>query len=305
MKAINFLVLPALFLGGSAAAQTTNAPAAPRPHVIDVPQPEQPAEAAAHSLPGSAENDPAKIADFQRRFKEGNDLAAQGKLADARKIYDGILAEDPHARGSLFEAGKISFKLGEMAKADDYLSQLHQLEPEFPAAIELLIQVNQALKRDVKVELLIRDFRALRDSGKNPQLARSICFVRERFAVEHQQIVVSQFFDYTQDPNTVWMAEVFDANGVLQRRLLLNYDAEATRGLRAKDAKYATTEIFTWFEHVLTSGQVTAVNAYLQIFALPDYTKFRSAMLVILANPPKPIYSAPVGAAPATTAPGP
>ena len=38
------------------------------------------------------------------------------------------------------------------------------------------------------------------------------------------------------------------------------------------------------------------IDAYLQIFALPDYQKFRSAMLVILANPPKPIYSAPVDA---------
>ncbi len=44
----------------------------------------------------------------------------------------------------------------------------------------------------------------------------------------------------------------------------------------------------------MKDGQVTTLNAYLQIFALPDYTKFRSAMLVILENPPKPIYSAPV-----------
>ena len=43
-------------------------------------------------------------------------------------------------------------------------------------------------------------------------------------------------------------------------------------------------------------GKVTSINAYLQIYALPDYQKFRSAMLLILVNPPKPIYSAPVDA---------
>jgi hypothetical protein len=94
------------------------------------------------------------------------------------------------------------------------------------------------------------------------------------------------------------MAEVFDPSGQLKRRLLLNYDAETTRALRAKDAKYAGAQVFTWFEHVLKDQQVKEIDAYLQIFALPEYQKFRSAMFVILANPPKPIYSAPVDAPP-------
>jgi hypothetical protein len=92
------------------------------------------------------------------------------------------------------------------------------------------------------------------------------------------------------------MAEVYDSSGQLKRRLLLNYDADATRALRARDAKYADTQVFTWIGHVIKDGQVKEIDAYLQIFALPDYQKFRSAMFVILANPPKPIYSAPVNA---------
>ena len=165
----------------------------------------------------------------------------QGKLAEARAIYDGILAEQPQAKRSLLEAGSVSFKLGELAQADDYLERLHEFVPDFPEAIELLIQINQALKRDVKVELLARDFRDLHDSGKNPELAQSLCFVRERIHLDQQDIVVSQFFDYTKDPDTVYMAEVFDVDGLLTRRLLLNYDSDTTRALRAKDAKYDGT----------------------------------------------------------------
>jgi tetratricopeptide (TPR) repeat protein len=302
MKAKTFLILPILLICGRALAQTnslptspTPPPAAPLPHVVDVPQPAQPSASGAASGATPGDNlDPAKIAEYQKRFQEGYALEQDGKLAEARAIYDGILAEQPDAKRSLLEAGKISFKLGELAKANAYLEKLHELVPDFPEAIELLIQINQALKRDVKVELLIRDFGELRNSRKVPELSTSLCFVRERIDLDQQEIVISQFFDYTQDPNTVWMAEVFDTSGQLKRRLLLNYDAASTQALRAKDAKFADTQVFTWFEHVIKDGQVKEIDAYLQIFALPDYQKFRSAMFVILANPPKPIYSAPV-----------
>jgi len=279
-----------------AVAQTTNAPAVTAPHIIDVQQPLQPAQAAA------AKNlSDAQIADYQKRFDQGYALQQAGKLAEARKIYEGILAEQPDAKRSLLEAGRISFQQGDLPHAEEYLEKLHEIVPDFPEAIELLIQTNQALGRDVRVELLARDFRDLHDSDKVPGLKQSLCFVRERIPFHDDSIVVSQFFDYTVDPNTVWMGELYDPKGNLKQRILLNYDSDATRALRAKDDKFAHTQVFTWFGHDIKDGQVTTLNAYLQIFALPDYNKFRSAMLVILENPPKPIYSAPVPAGAGST----
>jgi tetratricopeptide (TPR) repeat protein len=299
MKAPGFLFLFPLMtlVSGWALAQTSNSPtpnAAPPsalPHVVEVPQPEQPPAAAEA---GTENLDPAKVAEYQKRFEQGYALEQQGKLAEARAIYDGILAEEPQAKRSLLEAGRISFELQDLTKADDYLEKLHALVPDFPEAMELLIQINQALKRDVKVELLLRDFRDLHESGKVPEFTRSLYFVRERIHLDQEEIVVSQFFDYMRDPNTVWMGEVFDAGGQLKQRLLLNYDPDTTKALRAKDPKFGDTQVFTWLGHVIKDQQVTQIDAYLQIFALPDYGKFRTAMLVILANPPKPIYSAPV-----------
>jgi hypothetical protein len=240
--------------------------------------------------------DPAKIADFEKRFAQGKDLEQQGKLVEARAIFDGILAEEPDAKGSLREAGFISVRLNELPKANDYFEKLHALVPDYPAAIESLIQINQSLGRDVKVTLLLKEFRALHDSGKVPDFGKSLSFVRERIHSDQQEMIVSQFFDYTKDPNTVWMAEVFNATGELKQRILLNYDPDATQALRDKDPKYAGTEVFTWFGHVMKDQKVQKIDAYLQIFALPDYKKFRSAMLLILANPPKPIYSQAVDA---------
>jgi tetratricopeptide (TPR) repeat protein len=294
MRGFLFLV-PMLTLTGTWASAQTPAPAAPPPHVVDVPQPSQPAGNPGASAAAPGDNlDPAKVAEFQRRFAEGNALEKEGKYPEALAIYDGILAEEPDAKGSLLHAGEITFGLGDMAKADGYFEKLRALVPDFPEAIDKLIQINQALQRDVKVELLIRDFTQLHDSGKMPELARSLCFVREQVHLDQQDIVISQFFDYTQKPNTVWMAEVYDSTGLLKRRILLNYDPDTTQALRAKDAKYATAQVFTWLEHVMADGKVKEIDAYLQIFALPDYQKFRSAMFVILANPPKPIYFAPV-----------
>ena len=240
--------------------------------------------------------DPAKVADFEKRFAQGKDLEQQGKLVEARAIFDGILAEEPNAKGSLREAGFISVRLNELPKASDYFEKLHALVPEYPAAIESLIQINQSLGRDVKVALLLKEFRELHDSGKSPDFSKSLSFVRERIHGTQQDIIISQFFDYTKDPNTVWMAEVFDPTGQLKQRILLNYDPDATQALRDKDPKYASTEVFTWFGHVMKDQKVQRIDAYLQIFALPDYKKFRSAMLLIMANPPKPIYSQTVDA---------
>jgi hypothetical protein len=176
MKAARFLFplsMLAFTCGWTPAQAQTNSPPAPpppapKPHVVDVPQPDQPTPAASSADPAEA----AKIAEYQKRFANGNALEQLGKLAEARAIYDGILAEEPKAKGSLLHAGEISFELGDMAKADDYFERLHEIVPDFPEAIAKLIQINQALKRDVKVELLIRDFGESRNSGKMPQLTQ-------------------------------------------------------------------------------------------------------------------------------------
>jgi len=287
---VSFPLLVSLSIGWASAQTPLPSPTpTPKPHVVDVPQPGQPPASAANS---TETLDPAKIADFEKRFAQGQELEQEGKLTEAQAIFDGILAEDPSAKGSLREAGLISVRLNDLPKANDYFEKLHALVPDYPMAIESLIQINQTLKRDVKVELLLREFRDLYASGK----VSKPYFVRERIHLDQQEIIISQFFDYTKDPNTVWMAEVFDANGQLKRRLLLNYDPEATQALRAKDSKYANTQVFTWFEHVIKDQRVREIDAYLQIFALPDYNKFRSAMQVILANTPKPIYTQTVDA---------
>jgi tetratricopeptide (TPR) repeat protein len=296
LKALTFAVLRCLILlfvvsGVAVIGQTTNAPTAaatnappPRPAVIDVPQPPQPDQP-------SVTTDPAKIAEFQSRFAQGQQLEEEGKLTEALAVYDGIIADAPDAKGSLRAAGLISMRLGDLARADGYFEKLHQLVPDYPMAIESLIQINQALKREVKVAILNREFHDLRAAGKVP----NPYFVRERINLtQGDQLVMTEFFDYHGEPFTVWMGEVFDATGARKRWFLLNYEPDATKALRAKDARLAQAEVFNLYEYVLQGDQPREIDVDKNYIGLPDYQKTRIDMLAIIANPVKPLYSVAV-----------
>ena len=264
--------------------------------IKDVPQPEQPGAVPPPPPPGPPV-DPAKVAEYQKRFQQGYDLQQAGQLQQARTIYDGIIAEQPDAKRSLLEAGRISLKLGDPTKADDYLSKLHALVPDFPEAIELLIQANQALKKDIKVANLIKQFQTLHSTTQNPQFAQSLNFVREQVKVDADDIVVfTQYFDYNKNPNYVWQAQLLGANGAVKRQLNLFYDAKAGAEIAAKDPKLANAAQFILVEDIIKDGKVDRVDAYFQMFTLPEYKKIRNTMLGILAGAYKPVYSQQIGA---------
>ena len=188
------------------------------------------------------------------------------------------------------EAGLISVELGDDAKADEYFSKLHALVPDYPMAIEPLIQVNQALKHDAKVEILIAQFQQLYAAGKVPEPY----FVRERIRLDDgREIAITQFFDYHQPRYYAWAAELFDAKHNLVRRLTVNYDPDVT----AHDAQGPQ------------AGQRGAVprrrqchdqrprHAARRLPAVPraaGLRKMRTVLMEIFANALKPIDSAPV-----------
>ncbi len=240
--------------------------------------------------------DAAKIAEFEARFKQGQQLEQSGDLAGARAVFEKIISESPEAKGSLREAGLIALEQGDLKAAEAHFEALHKLVPSYPAAYEYLIQVNQALKRDIKVLRLIKEFRALHEQGSPgfPDFATSFFFVRERTKHGNNSVIFSEFFDYTAEPNTVWMAEEVTPGKKLVHRLLLNYDPEATEKLHAKDPRLAQAQEFLLLEQVMDDEKLKAISVYKQLFALPDYQKIRDTMMAILDNPPAPIYTSSV-----------
>ena len=256
-----------------------------------------PAAAQTAAPADSAALTPAQIADYQKRFQDGYALEKAGKLPEARAIYDGILAEQPDAKRSLLEAGRVSLDLNEPAKADAYLDKLHKLVPDFPDAIELLIQANQALRRDVKVDRLVREFRTLHDSGQVPGFSDSLYFERERVQLDpNSQIIISQFFDFTKAPYYVLKAELYNAQHQRQRLLLLKYDPDETASIRAKNPNLTKDSVFILAEPFYIGDQMTRIDVYKTLLSTPDYQKARTLLLSIFVQTPKPIYSAKVNA---------
>ena len=107
-------------------------------------------------------------------------------------------------------------------------------------------------------------------------------------------LVQAQADDKKVDPTGTYIWTMPGRNGGPDRTntLVLKLDGDKLTGSVASPGRggAAPTPVD------ITDGKVTGINAYLQIFALPDYQKFRSALLVILTNPPKPIYSSAVPA---------
>jgi len=304
---VSLLSLTAL-VGGmtSVSAQTpatTNA--APKPHIVDVPQPTQAGEIPAPVAPSGPPLNAAQIATYQKRCEDGYTLQQAGKLTEARAVYDGILAEQPDAKRSLLEAGRISLKLGtisptggDLAKADDYLSKLHALVPDFPEAIELLIQTNQALKRDIKVAMLIKQFQTLHTTTPVSGFAQSPKFVREQIHLDNgDTIVITQYFDYTKEPNYIWQAQELSPTGTVKRQLNLFYDPKAGKAIEEKDPKLTNAAQYILVEDVIADGQISRVDAYFQMFSLPEYKKVRNTMLAIIGGMYKPVYSQNIGGA--------
>jgi tetratricopeptide (TPR) repeat protein len=267
--------------GTTASSSTKSAPNSGAP---------TPDEAATPTEAPAAAPESDRVAQLQQRFEQGKAVEAQGQLQQARAIFDSIIAYAPDAKGSLREAGLISVELGDATRADGYFSKLHALVPDYPMAIEALIQVNQALKRDAKVEILIQEYRQLYAEGKVPKPY----FVRERIRLDAgQEIVITQFFDYHQPSYYAWAADLFDAKHNLVRRLTVNYDPDVTASMR-KDPKLANAEQFLVVDNVMTDGHVARLDVYQQFLALPDYGKMRTVLMEIFADALKPIDSAPV-----------
>jgi tetratricopeptide (TPR) repeat protein len=243
----------------------------------------------------AASPEDARTQAFEQRFAQGKAVEAQGNLEQARSIFDSIIADAPDAKGSLREAGLISIQLGDYIRADDYFSKLHALVPDYPGAIEALIQVNQTLKRDAKVEILLKELKDLYAQGKTKPY-----FVRENIHLDGGiDIRITQFFDYHQPPYSAWIAEVFDAQHKRKRWLAVNFDPEVTASMR-KDPKLANAEQFLVVDNVMNApGSVVRIDCYQQFLSLPDYMKMRTILLEILANALKPIDSAPVPQPPA------
>jgi tetratricopeptide (TPR) repeat protein len=243
-----------------------------------------------------AEPTPEKAAQFEKRFKEGKVLFDDGKEAEALKVFDAILAEEPKARGSLFFGGWSHLNLGEYDPAADYLKKFLELDSpvaqKFRALI-LAIQANQSLRRVAAVESLRKQLYDLRSSGQSiPGLTDAKMFTREKIKGPNDTTyVIAEGFDPKVEPNRAWQLDVLDADLQLQRTLVLSYDAKSTAEFQTKDKKLTGVEVYYLSELHYKDGKTVQVDVYRQEIEKPAYETCRQWMLDAVKQPPAPLFS--------------
>ncbi len=250
------------------------------------------------ALPLSAQTtDPAKVAALHEQFIQGLKLAEQAKPDEALAIFDGIIKQEPKAKGSLYYAGLLCIQLNQPEKAIDYLTRFHALDPDDYKHLVLLIQASQMLGRDLRVEEYRKALYAIRNSGKTiPGLTDDKAFPREKIFLDKGagEIEINEFFDPKADPQIAWELMQRDDHGLMTRHLLLAYNKEATEALRKTDPKLAVAEVWLFGEIAIKDGKPVQYSLYRQEIALPAYSDFRKWALDAIKNPPKPITVQPM-----------
>jgi tetratricopeptide (TPR) repeat protein len=232
-------------------------------------------------------NSETKRKDFERRFKEAVHAIDTQDYQTARKICDGIIKEEPKARGSLLIAGMASLELFEPAKAIEYLDAFRKLEPLDPQGIMLAIEANQEDKRTAKVEALLKELYELRKT--NAKLQSTENFIRERFkSSDNRLVVIREYFDCKIPPYKVWeVSEVNIKTNEKTRSLDFSYNVGASEV--AKEG-----ENYFLGETVIKNSQPLQINIYREEKNRPEYSVFRKWITDTIKQPPTPIYSAPL-----------
>lgn len=234
----------------------------------------------------SAQNmTPEKRSDFERRFKEAMTALNSGQYSEARSICEGIIKEEPQARGSLLISAMASLELFEPEKAAPRIDAFRKLEPQSPEGILISIEANQALKKTAMVQSLLKDLLELRKT--NTKLKSQPFFTRERFESAPKRVtIIREYYDSTQPPFKVWEVTEVNTSTQLETRSL-DFSYNVGSGESKSGDPYFFSEI------ARVNGIPEQINIYREEKTKPEYSVFRGWIAAALQSPPKPIYTAP------------
>lgn len=238
--------------------------------------------------------DPEVVRKLSAEFGEGKAKLEAGDVKGALAAFEGILAQEPKAPGSLLLGGFAALELDDSKRAADYLNRFLELAPDDPQGILWAIQANQALNRDVKVAKLIEQLQRMRAAGVSFKgAADHEKFMRERVRQKDGSLVaINEYFDYKSQP-FVYTAEEVTPDGKPRRRLMVTFDEEATKEALNRAKVKEGIEVFFLAEYVILEGKVKQINIYRQEYEKPKYAQAREWFLAAIREPPKPLFSQP------------
>jgi tetratricopeptide (TPR) repeat protein len=216
-------------------------------------------------------------------------LYESGKIAEAKQAFDTILVGDPNEPRSLYYSASINSTSGHPQIAIQQVLLLLKSHPDSLAALELEVQVYQALgvpgRRDAAIERL----RIERDSMIHPNPRYAVAFTRDRFMVGGRTFITSERFDPGGE-TIVRYTFVEEATAAHPRHVIVLLSDPETNE-RWRDAANLTVDDVVY--HLDTIAAATNGNEVHAIYnnyvGEPNYDTVRAAVTDILTGKAKPI----------------
>ena len=105
---------------------------------------------------------------MKERLKEGEALFAEGKIGEAKKVFDDLLKENPESPESLNNLGVIFFSQNKFSEAEDYFLKAIAIKENYFEALLNLSNLRQIGRRWEEASALLEKCNAL--DNQDPQL---------------------------------------------------------------------------------------------------------------------------------------
>ena len=105
---------------------------------------------------------------MEERLKEGEALFAEGKIGEAKKVFDDLLKENPESPESLNNLGVIFFSQNKFSEAEDYFLKAIAIKENYFEALLNLSNLRQIGRRWEEASALLEKCNAL--DNQDPQL---------------------------------------------------------------------------------------------------------------------------------------
>jgi tetratricopeptide (TPR) repeat protein len=228
------------------------------------------------------------------RYQRGCVLEQQGRWSESLQVFQNILREEPEARGSLLMASIVLNKMARYQEAIDYLERFRKLEPDDFRGISHLIQAKQGLKDESAVAQLKAELLALKNRPPAQEgLFGARSYRRERIPLNREEggpyMAILEFFNPEIDPFVEWFADVYDGDGVLQRRFLLGYESNTVAISETKKQRIRISDTMILGEVRSQEDVPKEFIVFEQIEKRPTYAEARQRFLQLLQKTPEPI----------------
>lgn len=223
---------------------------------------------------------------------EAISLFDHGKVAEAKAAFDTILTTNPSEPRALYYAARINAAVGKPQIAIQQILLLLKIAPSWLPALELQVQVYQALGETDRRDAAIDRLRAERGSSLNPGRF-ALAFIRDRFTVGGRTYLVSERFDPSGETIIRYIVADESVGAEARHMIMLLSDPETNDRWR-EVAKVSSSALVYHLDTVDPGPDGDQVRRpYVNYVGAPDYDTVRALVMDILSGRAKPMSGEP------------